>query len=327
MNIGELYKIVVEEGIKQDPRSREKILRYLQSVREEYNRLSPPEKTAFDKEKFTNPYSDTRLLYGSPKTSVHTIMVGVDIETPELLLADRLKKSGKNIDLVIAHHPEGYARADFYRVMNVLHDIFKEAGLRGLKFKKMLDERINEVMRKTISGNCTQAVDAARLLDMPFMCAHTVCDNFAYQYFYNIIKKQKPQKVSDILDLLYGIPEYKIAMKNNLGPRVILGKPSNKCGKVMIEMTGGTEGPKNIYKELVRKKVKTFICMHVSEEHFKKAKKHDINIIIAGHISSDTLGINLLLDKVEKHKKLNIISCSGFTRIRRKGSAPSVYNI
>ena len=86
-------------------------------------------------------------------------------------------------------------------------------------------------------------------------------------------------------------------MKNNQGPKAILGKPSNKCGRVLVEMTGGTEGPKDIYRELARKKVTTLICMHVSEEHFKKARKHKINIIIAGHIPSDTLGINLLFQQ------------------------------
>jgi len=40
--------------------------------------------------------------------------------------------------------------------------------------------------------------------------------------------------------------------------------------------------------------------MHLSEEHFKNAKDEQINIVIAGHIASDTLGLNLLLDELEK---------------------------
>ncbi len=317
MNIGEFYKIIVEEGIKKDPRSKERVLKYLQVVKEEYSKLSPSEKEAFDKEKFTNPYSDTRLLYGLQKKQVNTIMVGIDVETSELLLADTLRKKGTNIDLIVSHHPEGYARAGLYRVMNVLYDVLKEAGVTGAKVKKMIDERTKEVLRKILPGNCMRTPDAARILDIPLLCAHTVCDNFAYQYFNNLVKKERPVKVSAILDLIYEIPEYKIAMKNSLGPKLILGKEKNKCGKILIEMTGGTEGPKDIYKELAKKKVTTLICMHVSEEHFKKAKKYNLNIVIAGHISSDTLGVNLLLDEVEKQKKLNIISCSGFTRIRR----------
>jgi hypothetical protein len=59
--------------------------------------------------------------------------------------------------------------------------------------------------------------------------------------------------------------------------------------------------------------------MHLSEEHFKKVKDANLNVVIAGHISSDTLGLNLLLDRIEKQAKerLQIISCSGFNRIKR----------
>jgi len=58
--------------------------------------------------------------------------------------------------------------------------------------------------------------------------------------------------------------------------------------------------------------------MHLSEEHFSKVKDANLNAVIAGHISSDTLGLNLLLDRIEQAgEKFQIINCSGFNRIRR----------
>ena len=39
--------------------------------------------------------------------------------------------------------------------------------------------------------------------------------------------------------------------------------------------------------------------MHLSEEHFAKVKENNINVVIAGHISSDNLGVKLLLDNIE----------------------------
>ena len=54
-----------------------------------------------------------------------------------------------------------------------------------------------------------------------------------------------------------------------------------------------------------------------AEEHYKKAKGKHINIIVAGHISSDNIGLNLLLDKVQKKGKLDILACSGFRRVER----------
>jgi putative NIF3 family GTP cyclohydrolase 1 type 2 len=57
--------------------------------------------------------------------------------------------------------------------------------------------------------------------------------------------------------------------------------------------------------------------MHFSEEHLESAKKANLNMIIAGHISSDVLGLNLLFDEIEKEEKLTFTGISGFERIRR----------
>jgi hypothetical protein len=84
-------------------------------------------------------------------------------------------------------------------------------------------------------------------------------------------------------------------------------------------MTGGTEGPKGVYNKLYKKGIRTLVSMHLGEEHFKKVKDADLNVVIAGHISSDTLGINLLLDRLEKKsgEKFQVLDCSGFRRISR----------
>ena len=43
-----------------------------------------------------------------------------------------------------------------------------------------------------------------------------------------------------------------------------------------------------------------------------------MNVIIAGHMASDTIGMNLLLDEIEKVEKFEaVIELSGFRRVRR----------
>ena len=85
----------------------------------------------------------------------------------------------------------------------------------------------------------------------------------------------------------------------------------------MVDMTGGTEGSKAAFEKLSRTEVGTIVGMHMSEDHLKEAEKHNNNVVIAGHMSSDTIGINLFLDEVEKVEPMEIISTSGFERIRR----------
>ena len=83
-------------------------------------------------------------------------------------------------------------------------------------------------------------------------------------------------------------------------------------------MTGGTEGAEGVLGRLSESGVGTIVGMHMSEQHYSSAKQHHLNVVIAGHIESDNVGMNLLLDKVlKKFGKLNIIPCSGFTRVKR----------
>jgi len=62
--------------------------------------------------------------------------------------------------------------------------------------------------------------------------------------------------------------------------------------------------------------VGTIIGMHLSDEHRKKVEESRINYIIAGHMSSDSIGLNLFLDELEKNG-VEIIPCSGFIRHSR----------
>ncbi len=60
----------------------------------------------------------------------------------------------------------------------------------------------------------------------------------------------------------------------------------------------------------------TVVGMHLSEEGKKEAEAANINVVIAGHISSDSLGMNLFLDQLQK-QGIEIISCSGLIRVSR----------
>jgi putative NIF3 family GTP cyclohydrolase 1 type 2 len=246
-------------------------------------------------------------------------MVGIDIEVGELLLADKIRQE-RGLDLVMAHHPEGKAYAALSKVMRLQIDLLRRAGIQQKIAQQLLEERMQEVSRKILPQNHMRSVDAARILDMPFMCVHTPADNHVSCYIQELMHRENPKTVGDILDILLDIPEYKEAGKYLAGPCVILGNPKRKTGKIFVEMTGGTEGSKDTFDKFYKVGIRTIIAMHLSEEHFKKVKDANLNVVIAGHISSDTLGLNLLLDRIERKakEKFEIIDCSGFRRVRRQ---------
>lgn len=317
MLLGKIYETVVAKGIDADPRGKKDVLKVLDRKKKSYEEMKKDEKEFFDLQNLTNPYADTRILYGAGNEDIKTALVGIDMEMAEVLLADRLSSKGQKVDLVISHHPEGRAYANFYEVMNMQADILKKFGVPINIAEGLLDGRIKEVERKLLPVNHTRAVDVARLLNIPFLCVHTPADNMVASYLQRLFDKRKPDTLDDILKILREIPEYREAAANNAGPKIFLGPKDRTAGRIFVDMTGGTEGAKDIFESLVNSGVSTVVAMHLSEDHRKEAEKHHVNVVIAGHISSDNLGMNMIIDEIQKKGALKVLACSGFRRFSR----------
>jgi len=318
MKLGAMYEFLVKKGLEHDPRTPRQMREALGERRKMYRGLKKRERRAYDAWSLKHPYDDTRILYGDPATEVKTVMVGIDMEAPELMLADRLNQKGEGIDLVMGHHPEGRAWASFYNVMYMQQDIFEKFGIPLKVGKDLLKERVGEVERRVSAANHFRSVDVARLLHIPYMCVHTPADNHVTTYLQRLFEKKAPRLLSNVLDVLLGIPEYADGLKKGTGPHILIGDPKRKAGRIFVDMTGGTEGPKRVFPRLSQAGVGTIVGMHLDEDHYAIAKNEHINVVIAGHIASDTLGLNLILDSLLKKEALRIIPCSGFVRVKRK---------
>jgi putative NIF3 family GTP cyclohydrolase 1 type 2 len=316
MKLQEIYRLAVQAGRDADPRGAERLAKELAGVKKEFDELKEKDREFFDHERLANPYADTRILNGAPETEVTTVLVGIDMEVGELLLADRLREK-RRLDLVLTHHPEGRALARLGDVMGMQADILNAAGVPIAVAEGILGSRIAEVSRRLLPVNHTRAVDAARLLGLPFMCVHTPGDNNVVAFLQKSFDAKKPETVGAVVEMLMEVPEYRHSAGLGVPPRVVAGAEKNRAGKVLVDMTGGTEGSKEVFEKLARTDVGTVVCMHLSEEHIKEAEKHHINAVIAGHIASDNVGINLVLDAIDKHGTLEILETSGFKRVKR----------
>lgn len=317
MLLRKIYETVVAKGIEKDPRGKETVKKTLEKRVKAYENMKEDEKEFFDTESLANPYADTRILNGTGDEDIKTALVGIDMEMAEILLADRLSSKGQKIDLVISHHPEGKAYANFYEVMHMQADILNKFGVPINVAESLLENRIKEVERRLSPVNHTRAVDVAKLLNVPFLCMHTPADNMVASYLQQVFDEKKPDTLEDITKILKEIPEYREAAKNNAGPKILLGSKDRRAGKIFVDMTGGTEGAKDIFENLVNSGVNTIVVMHLSEDHRKEAEKYHMNAVLAGHISSDNLGMNLMFDEIQKTDSLEVLPCSGYRRFSR----------
>mgnify|MGYP000888400469 CR=1 FL=1 len=314
----DIHQFFIQQGIIEDLRTKSQIRAHVLSVQKKYRGLKGIEKKFFDKQDLSNPYADTRILYTGQDRPIKRIFVGVDIGIGELLLVDSLARKGQRVDCVLAHHPLGVGLAGLGEVMGLQAQMLEALGLDKTIAEKLMQKRIEEVDNSIHGENHLRVVDAARQLDIPLLCCHTPADNHVARYLQCLMDRQKPKTLKHVVDLLLKEPEYQSALTVKAGPRIIVGKPGDKAGKCVIDMTGGTEGSKEAFARLSQAGVQTLIGMHMSENHLKQVKNEYINVVIAGHIASDNLGLNLLLDKLARRVSgLEIIEGSGFRRVRR----------
>jgi putative NIF3 family GTP cyclohydrolase 1 type 2 len=317
MKLERMYRKAIEIGIANDLRGKNEINKILKEEKDKFKKIEKEEAEYFDKERLSNPFSDTRILNGDLDTEVKKIIVGIDMQVGEILLTYLLNKdTDQKIDLVLSHHPEGLALAQLYEVMKLQADLLANYGITISVAEQLMGKRISEIERRLMPVNHTRTVDVARVLGIPMMCIHTPADNCVTSYLKKTFDKENPFRLRNLLQILKNIPEYEKSAKLQVPPKIVNGTENSKCGKIYIDMTGGTEGSKEIFEKFANSGVSTIVCMHLSEEHLENAKKANLNVVIAGHIASDVLGLNLLFDELEKDEKLEFFSVSGFERIR-----------
>ena len=250
MRLKEMYEAAFRAGMAADPRGEEGIDRVLARARKEFDDLPERKRWEFDQERFVNPYADTRILYGDPDTEVSSILVGIDLEVGEVLLADRLREKGRAVDLMFAHHPEGRALARLEEVMGVQADVWCRFGVSIAYGDAVMTDRMAEIMRALHPRNNEQTVQAARILGIPYMCCHTPADNSVNAFLQARCDELGTDRtVDDLLDMLKAIPEYRQAVLEGMGPTIFEGGGSRRTGQDHGRHDRGHVGPRGFPRQ------------------------------------------------------------------------------
>jgi putative NIF3 family GTP cyclohydrolase 1 type 2 len=316
VRLSDIYRTCIDAGMEADPRSAEELQRVLAEAKKAYEKLDEDDKPFYDTERLVNPYADTRIACGDPDLEVRGLLTGVDMETAEVLLADRLREKGEPIDLIFAHHPEGPGFARLDEVMYMQADLWHAQGVGLGAADSLIATRASEVRRRFSPYNHYRSIQAAELLGFATLSCHTPADNSVQSFVQSFIDERMPGTIDELVKAIRTIPEYEHAAKKGYGPEIVCGTGTHRPGRIVVDMTGGTEGPTDALNRLSAAGVDTLVGMHYSEEHKKRAEELHMNLVLAGHISSDTLGMNLVLDRIES-KGVKVYCASGIVRVRR----------
>lgn len=220
----------------------------------------------------------------------------IDAGPAELLLAKQL-----GFDVVIAHHPVGgTAVLNFPQVFKKHVQQMVEAGVPREAAENAVKRKLEQLELEAHTRNYQQIIDFAKLLGMPFMNIHNPLDIIGRQRMIKQLddKLGKDSRVREVVSALMELPEFRKAQTRI---KVCLGKPENKAGKVVVSHGAGTNGGYEIAKTYFQYGVDTVIYIHISPADLEKLKADGKgNLIVTGHIASDSLGINPFIHELER---------------------------
>ncbi|RMF30273.1 MAG: hypothetical protein D6752_04365 [Candidatus Nitrosothermus koennekii] len=227
--------------------------------------------------------------------NIKKVLLTIDVDPSIIMLA---KEQG--YDAIIAHHPIGKSMLDFHKVFDrhieymLAYDIDEELAKEAVNALKQ------KVMLRTHTSIYTHTVAVAEMLNMPLLNIHLPCDELMRQRIVNTLKASKIEKVSDIIDSVKQIPEFRDAYTD---PLVVYGDADNKVNRYAVVIAAGTNGGAEIAKLYFVADVNTVVYLHISNEELAKLKASTVdgNLVILGHHAGDSLGLNIFADELEKH--------------------------
>ena len=251
------------------------------------------------------PYDTNIIVEGE---NIKKVLIGIDMETPELLLAKQL-----GFDCVVSHHPKADSCVvDFAKVMDVQIERMVKSGVPINKAQKALKKMQASIDLGRHASNYDRVSSAARLMKMPYLNIHIPADFITeeiVQSRLDIAFNTKPKtKLQDIIEELNSWEYYigKVAQ-----PVIRVGAPNDYAGKIEVLMAGGTNGGVDVYKSYFEAGVGTIIAMHVPEDVKRAVAEQNIgNIIIAPHMPSDSIGL-LEIVKVWREQGFEVTCMSG----------------
>jgi hypothetical protein len=228
---------------------------------------------------------------------IRRALFGIDAVAPELFFA---KQSG--YDAVIAHHPPGGAAAiNFCMVFKRQIEQMTKVGVPAVEAERAVRKKLEDLEVDAHSKNYAHAIDFARLLNLPYMNIHTPLDEVGRRIMAEQISRRirKDSTVKDVVSALNELPEFKNATTKI---KIRLGKPENPAGKVVVSHGAGTNGGYEIAKTYFKHGVGTLIYIHVGLGDLERLKADAAgNLIVTGHIVSDSLGINPFIKELRKN--------------------------
>ncbi len=240
--------------------------------------------------------------------AVKKVLATIDCDVGDLLLARELK-----CDTVLTHHPEGAAALNGWQVIRRQIDQLVECGVPITAAESAIQRRLNQVELNSHARNYGRVMQAAKLLKLAFLNIHVPCDiitkGLIDEKMARFNEPGSRATVADVVAALQEFPEHKAAATT---PQIRLGAADRFAGRVAVAIGGYTNGGIDVLRAYFDAGIGTVLMMHFPESDLREARDQRLpgNLVVTGHMASDSIGINVFCDELQR-LGLTIIRAGG----------------
>ncbi len=236
------------------------------------------------------------------------VLATIDCDVGDLLLARELK-----CDTVLTHHPEGAAALNGWQVIRRQIEQLVECGAPIATAEAAIQRRLDQVELNSHSRNYGRVVQAAKLLNLAFLNVHVPCDIITKRLIdEKMARFNEPTSRATVADVVAALQEFPEQMAAVTTPQIRLGAADRFAGRVAVAIGGYTNGGIDVLRAYFDAGIGTVLMMHFPEGDLREAREQRLpgNLIVTGHMASDSIGINVFCDELQR-LGLTIIRAGG----------------
>jgi len=261
-----------------------------------------------------------------PGENIKRLIFTMDANVGLLYMAKQL-----GFDAVVGHHPCGALprQGEVYRRhidLLVAHGVAREramdslAGVVETAVRRMANRRFRMLYYESPNQTVLE-VDAARMINLPFMNIHNPFDENGRRILQSKIDgvalKNLRWKLGDVLNLIEALPEARSAReKYGISPYIFIGGADSEASKVVFVHGALVAPDAEIVKFYWRNGFRTVIALHGDFENLERLRRQsEGNVIFTGHFLGDSLGMTPFIETL-REKGVEVVCMGGIIDIR-----------
>jgi hypothetical protein len=192
-------------------------------------------------------------------------------------------------------------------------DQMVECGVPIARAETAIQRRQQQVELNSHARNYDHVVQAARLLQMGFLNVHSPCDVITRRLILEKLARfNDPKSRATVAEVVAALQEFPEQRRAATLPHVRLGAPDRFAGRVAVAMGGYTSGGVDVLRAYYEAGVGTVLMMHFPEADLREAREQKLsgNLVVTGHMASDSIGINFYLDELQR-LGVNVVRAGG----------------